>query len=196
MSQTMNRSSQFTFPALSALALILLSMFPVAAQNDLSRPRAELKIGGGISTFGGTSSIENYRHTVIAGAVRVYVYKRLSIEPEVMYMQRGDNDRDLVITPHIAVDLMDSRGRFVPYVITGIGVEHHRDQFTYNDFFNGNVLVTRKVSSNTVSINAGVGAKLFLTDRLFVAPDVRVGYEPTFRATVSVGYVFSGRKRG
>ena len=164
-----------------------------SAQQDLSRPKADVKLGGGVSTFGGVVN-DNFRHTVVAGSVRIYVYRRLSIEPEVMYMQRGDFDRDWVFTPHVAVDLLDSRGRIVPYAIAGVGVEHHSDQFTFNDFFNGNVLVTRKVSANVISANAGIGVKLFLTNRLFVAPDVRVGHEPSFRATVGVGYVLSGRK--
>ncbi|HEY3026284.1 MAG TPA: hypothetical protein VGJ55_09070 [Pyrinomonadaceae bacterium] len=189
----MNRSRRAASSVLGALALVLFCLVEANTQQDLSRPKAEVKLGGGMSTFGGVVN-DNYRHTVVAGSVRIYLYRRLSIEPEVMYMQRGDFDRDWVFTPHVAVDLLDSRGRIVPYAIAGVGVEHHRDQFTFDDFFNGNALVTRKVSVNVISANAGVGVKLFLTDRLFVAPDIRVGHEPSFRATVSVGYVFSGRK--
>lgn len=193
MSRSMNRSRQASVIALVALAMVLFCLTEVSAQDNLSRPKAEVKIGAGISTFGGVAN-DNYRHTVVAGAVRIYVYRRLSIEPEVMYMQRGEFDRDWVFTPHVALDLLDSRRRVVPYVIAGIGMEHHQDQFSFLDFFNGNAPVTRKVSSNTISANAGAGVKLFLTDRLFVAPDVRAGHEPSFRATISVGYVFAGRK--
>jgi len=188
----MNAIRRATFATVCVIGVLFLAG-QVSAQDTLSRPKVDVKIGGGTSTFG--DSGDDYRHTVVAGAVRIYVYRRLSIEPEIMYMQRGEHDRDLVFTPHVAFDLLDSRGRFVPYVIAGVGVEHHRDQFTYNDFFNGNVLVTRRVSENTISASMGIGAKLYLTDRLFVAPDVRVGLEPTFRATVSVGYTFSGRSR-
>ena len=56
-------------------------------------------------------------------------------------------------------------------------------------------LVTERISGFTVSANAGVGVKLFLTDSLFVAPEVRGGHEPDFRATLNVGYVFAGRTR-
>lgn len=193
MSRRMNPIRRASLGGLAALALVLFCLGEASAQQDLSRPKADVKLGGGISTFGGVVN-DNFRHTVVAGSVRIYVYRRLSIEPEVMYMQRGDFDRDWVFTPHVAVDLLDSRGRIVPYAIAGVGVEHHSDQFTFNDFFNGNVLVTRKVSANVISANAGIGVKLFLTNRLFVAPDVRVGHEPSFRATVGVGYVLSGRK--
>ena len=104
-------------------------------------------------------------------------------------------DRDFVITPHLAFDITDPRGRVVPYVIGGIGIEHHEDEISFFDVFNNNQFVVRKISTNALSGNIGGGVKLFVTDRLFVAPDVRVGHEPSYRATVSVGYVFSGRKR-
>ncbi len=178
----------------SALTLSLLCLSGVRAQQTLSAPKVEAKVFTGVSTFGNALN-GDLRHTVVGGAMRFYVTRRLSIEPEFMHMRRDAQDRDYVFTPHVAFDLTDPRGRFVPYVIAGVGVEHHRDEFTFPDFFNGNRPVTRKVSSNTWSANAGGGVKLFLTDRLFVAPDVRVGREPNFRATISVGYVFSGRKR-
>jgi len=183
--------------ALGLAALMLLLLTEANAQQDLSPPKAEIKVLAGISTFNAdrTNNNNTYRHTIIGGALRYYIYRQVSIEPEVLFMWRGQNDRDVVFTPHVVLDLMRSNGRVVPYVIAGIGAEHHRDQITYRDFFNGNQLVTKKINGFTVSANAGVGAKLFLTDRLFVAPEVRGGHEPSFRASLSVGYVFAGRKR-
>ena len=178
-------------------SLTLLCVTGVKAQRDLSQPKAEIKVLAGISTFNAdrTNNNNTYRHTIIGGALRYYIYRQLSIEPEVLFMWRGQNDRDVVFTPHLALDLMPSKGRVVPYVLVGIGAEHHRDQITYRDFFNGNQLVTKRISGFTLSANAGVGAKLFLTDRLFIAPEVRGGHEPSFRASLSVGYVFAGRGR-
>jgi len=49
-------------------------------------------------------------------------------------------------------------------------------------------------SFTTWTASVGGGVKIFLTKRLFVAPEVRVGREPNVRGTVSVGYVFVGRK--
>jgi len=192
---TNKRRSEIRILGLAAMLLLLLT--EGKAQQDLSQPKAEIKVLAGISTFNAdrTNNNNTYRHTIIGGALRYYIYRQLSIEPEVLFMWRAQNDRDVVFTPHLALDLMPSNGRVVPYVLVGIGAEHHRDQITYRDFFNGNQLVTKKISGITVSANAGVGAKLFLTDRLFVAPEVRGGHEPSFRATLSVGYVFAGRKR-
>ena len=181
----------------ASAALMLLCVMVASAQQNLSPTKAEIKFLGGISTFNAdpTNSFNTYRHTILGGALRYYIYRQVSIEPEVLFMWRGQNDRDVVFTPHLGLDLMPSNGRVVPYVIVGIGAEHHRDQITYRDFFNGNQLVTKKINGFTVSANAGVGAKLFLTDRLFVAPEVRGGHEPRFCASLSVGYVFAGRKR-
>ena len=179
---------------LSLVALLSWCLADARAQEKPSRPKAEVKAGAGISTFNVLPN-DNLRHTVFSAAVRIYVWRRLSVEPEVLFMQRGAFDRDVLITPHVAFDLMDPRGRVVPYVIAGVGAEHHRDQITFTDFFNGNTVVTKRISGFTMTANAGAGVKLFLTNRLFIAPDVRVGHEPNFRATVSVGYVFAGRKR-
>lgn len=179
---------------LGGLVLSLICLTSARAQQPVSPPKIEAKFFAGVSTFSTTFS-GDLRHTVVGGALRFYLTRRLSIEPEFMHMRRGAHDRDYVFTPHVAVDLADPRGRFVPYLLAGVGVEHHRDEFSYLDFFNNNQPVKRKVANNTISANAGDGVKIFLTDRLYVAPDVRGGYEPNFRATISVGYVFSGRKR-
>lgn len=93
MSRRIIRTRRASLGALGAMALVLFCLVEARAQQDLSRPKAEVKLGGGISTFGGAAN-DNYRHTVVAGSMRIYVYRRLSIEPEVMYMQRGEFDRD------------------------------------------------------------------------------------------------------
>jgi len=179
---------------LSWVALLSLAAAAANAQERLSRPKAEIKAGVGISTFSVLSN-DSLRHEVFSGAMGVYVWRRVSFEPEILFMKRGAFDRDVLITPHVAVDILDPAGRFVPYLIAGVGAEHHRDQLTYADFFNGNRVVTERISGFTVTANAGVGVKIFLTDRLFIVPDIRVGHEPNFRATIGVGYVFAGRKR-
>jgi len=35
----------------------------------------------------------------------------------------------------------------------------------------------------------GLGTKIFLSERWYLAPEVRGGWEPLLRATVSIGYV-------
>ena len=71
------------------------------------------------------------------------------------------------------------------YAIAGAGNLRNRSDFA------GNGIDT---SFTTWTASVGGGVKIFLTKRLFVAPEVSVGREPDVRATVSVGYLFAGMK--
>lgn len=172
-----------------ATTLLLCCVGYASAQTELSGPKTEVR-----GTVGGASFGDNELfHGVVGGSVRVYVTRRISIEPEVMYMRYSENDEDLIVQPNVTVDLMKPTGRVVPYVIAGLGVMHHRGRFSGVDF-NG---APRQfdVSYTTWTASAGLGVKIFVTDRVFVAPEARIGREPTLRGTFSVGYVFSGRER-
>ena len=166
---------------IAAAALILFCLFPARAQQgDLTPPRVEVKATFGASGFG--EEISN-PHVVAGGSVRFYVTRRFSVEPELLYMRGSSNDQDYVFTPGVAFDLTDPTKRAVPYVAGGVGAFHHRGRFT---------------SSTSWTAGAGGGVKIFLNDRLFIAPDARLGFvgsEPTVRGTVSLGYVLSGRRR-
>lgn len=175
------------------LSFMLSGAFQVSAQQDeLSPPKAEVKGTIGGSTFGDGE----VPHGVFGGSVRVYLNRRVSVEPEFLYMYHSVNDQDFILQPNLAVDLTSSKGRVVPYLIAGAGVIHHRGRFTTFDF-NGPSPVLRTVNTSGTSwtASAGGGVKLFITDRLFVAPEARIGFEPVLRGTISVGYVFSGRER-
>ena len=127
--------------------------------------------------------------------MRFYFTHRLSVEPEVLYMYHSRNDKDFVVQPNLAFDLTNPTGRFVPYLIGGAGLLHHRGQFTTVDFTSPVPrTITVTTSKNTWTASGGAGIKMFITDRLFVAPEARIGREPVLRGTVSVGYVFSGRE--
>lgn len=45
-----------------------------------------------------------------------------------------------------------------------------------------------------VTATAGAGVQLFVSRSLFVAPEVRVGYVPTARLTLAIGYSPGGRR--
>lgn len=108
-------------------------------------------------------------------------------------MRHSDTDQDHLVQPNVAVDFTDPRKRFVAYGIAGVGVLHHEGRFFGRDFATGAPRVF-DVSINTWTASIGGGLKIFLTDRLFVSPEFRVGHEPTVRATINVGYVFGGRR--
>lgn len=163
---------------------------PLAAQQDqpLSGPKVEGKVIFGSAVFNG-----DLEHKIVGGAVRVYVTKRLSIEPEYLYLRHSDNDEDQLIQPNIAVDFTDPTKRFVVYGIAGFGVLKHKGRFFGSDFATG----APRVIDNSFTgwtASAGGGVKIFLTKRLFVSPEFRVGREPTVRATINVGFVFAGKR--
>jgi hypothetical protein len=163
---------------------------PLAAQEgqQLTGPKVEGKVILGSAVFNG-----DLEHKIVGGAVRIYLTKRVSIEPEYLYLRHSDNDEDQLIQPNIAVDFTDPTKRFVVYGIAGLGVLKHKGRFFGNDFETG----APRVFDNSFTgwtASAGGGVKIFLTKRLFVSPEVRVGREPTVRATINVGFVFAGRR--
>ncbi|HYJ84947.1 MAG TPA: outer membrane beta-barrel protein [Pyrinomonadaceae bacterium] len=172
----------------AAVAIVMSCLLNAAAQDDLTPPKAEVK-----ATFGG-AAFDETSHSVFGGSARFYVTRRLSVEPEFLYMRNSDTDQDYLFQPNVAFDLSDPTGRFVPYVIGGAGVIHHQARFPGFDFSSG-VPRVFDASFTTWTASAGAGVKIFVTDRLFVSPEARLGREPNLRATISVGYVFSGRKR-
>ena len=183
-------------PALKYLimsaALTLFCFLPVLAQKeDLTPPKAEIKLTVGAAGFGTDQG--SIPHGVAGGSVRIYVTERLSVEPEVLYLRNSPNDQDYIIQPNVAYDLTDPRKRFVPYLVGGAGVIHHRGRFFGEDFTTREPRVF-DTSFTGWTASAGGGVKIFLTRRLFIAPEARVGREPSVRGTVSIGYVFSGRR--
>ena len=176
---------------LLAGAILLASAVNAYPQTQigLTPPRAEVK-----AIVGGASFGEEGPHGVVGGAVRIYLSPRISLEPEFLYMRHSRNDQDYFFQPNIAVDLTQPTGRFVPYVIAGVGVIRNRSRFVGRDFDTG---APREFDTSftgwTASIGGGV--KIFVTDRFFISPEARVGREPSVRGTINVGYVFSGRRR-
>jgi len=162
---------------------------PLAAQDaqQLTGPKVEGKVILGSAIFKG-----DLEHKIVGGAVRIYLTKRVSIEPEYLYLRHSDNDEDQLIQPNIAVDFTDPTKRFVVYGIAGLGVLKHKGRFFGNDFETGAPRVFDNSFTGWTG-SAGGGVKIFLTKRLFVSPEVRVGREPIVRATINVGFVFAGK---
>ena len=162
---------------------------PLSAQDQqLTHPKFEGKVIFGSVIFG-----EDIEHKTVGAAVRAYVTKRLSIEPEYLYLRNGENDQDHLLSANVAYDCTDPTKRLVLYAIGGVGVLHHEGRFLSDDPVTGAPLVFDNTFT-TWSASFGGGAKIFLTKRLFVSPELRVGREPTVRATINVGYVFGGRR--
>ena len=153
--------------------LVLSTILTTAAWAQTGRPIIEP-----IGTFGLTSVVDDGAHILVGGSLRVYVSSRLGIEPELMLLNGPNSDRDVTFIPHVTYDFGDSL-RVRPYAIGGIGVLHHTNKFLGVSF-----------SNNEWTMSAGAGAKFFLNNRLFLAPELRLGYKPIFRAAIGIGYGF------
>lgn len=174
-------------------ALTLSCFLPVfAQQEDLTLPKAEIKLTVGAAGF--TSDQGRIPHGLAGASLRIYVTRRVSVEPEFLYMRNSPEDQDYLAQVGAAYDLTDPTKRIVPYVIAGIGVLHHRGRFFGVDVFGTGQPRVFDTSFTAPAASAGAGVKIFLTKRLFIAPEARVGRQPSVRATISIGYVFFGRK--
>ena len=164
-------------------ALILSSFLVVTAQQQPdTSPKVEAKLIVGGSSF----ADPGIPHTLAGAALRVYITRRLSVESEFLYMRHDKNDQDYYFQPNLAYDFTDPTKRVVLYGIAGVGVFKHQGDF--------GLPLEYGTTFTTWTTSFGGGVKIYLTKRLFVAPEVRVGREPNVRGTVSVGYAFSGRK--
>ena len=174
---------------LPVVVSLMACVTPLSAQDQqLTSPKVEGKVIFGSAVFG-----ETLEHKLVGGAVRAYVTQRFSIEPEYLYLRRSEHDQDNLVQMNVAYDFTDPTKRFVAYGIAGAGVLHNRGRVFRSDFVTGAPIV-REISFTTWTVSAGGGAKIFVTNRLFVSPELRLGREPTVRATINVGYVFGGRR--
>jgi hypothetical protein len=69
----------------------------------------------------------------------------------------------------------------VPYVVAAVGVARHSQRFADTVF-----------RSYEGAFTAGGGLRVALSRRVYVAPELRTGWEPHLRTTVTVG-VRSGK---
>ena len=119
-------------------------------------------------------------HLVVGGQARWPVTPRLSIGPEITYMKGPRSDRDLFVTGNVTWDLVTQGARraglVVPYVLGGAGFFRHFDRFGPADF-----------ASNEGTFTAGGGARFWVTPRVYVGAEARVGWELHTRLAGTVG---------
>src|SRR5512132_2094017 len=127
MMSAIQRLRSVSYLLITAAMLFFCCLPALAQDEDTSRTKAEIRLTGGASGFTGDDG--EIPHGVAGGSFRVYVTRRVSIEPEFLYMTNNPNDRDYLGQVSVAYDFADSGKRFVPYVVAGAGVLRHRSQF-------------------------------------------------------------------
>jgi hypothetical protein len=156
--------------SLAALAIVVVTGASAAAQE---RPASGLVEGvGGYTAFGDEGVIP---HLMFGGGARVQLLPRVYAGPELIYMLGPGFDRDLFLTGSVTFDLIGGAAPAKPYAVLNGGWMLHSDGFD-----------TR--GARTLSI--GTGVRIEVRDRLFVAPEVRLGSPPHLRLAVTIGSHF------
>lgn len=150
----------------------------LAASNLLpaQRPPPELRASAGLACFVDEAWCD-VPHAAVGVAPHLYFSRSWSFSPEFLYT-RSSWDYDLIFLPSLAANLRHE-GSVRPYAIVGFGILRHRD------------LRFRTIGGTDWSLQGGFGFKIFLSPKVYVAPEFRLGWEPVFRLGASIGYVFA-----
>ena len=99
--------------------------------------------------------------------------------------------RASLITPTFEYEFRAS-GRLKPFIVFGVGYTHYRDLIPglASPYTEDSALVYEWEAQSGINLAGGMGVRMYLTKRLYVAPEVRIGLVPVLRTTVSVGYSF------
>ena len=182
----------------SALGRILL-LFAIATVGGLAaapvapaqapRPETEVKVTVGLGLDESPAPVEK----IIGGSVRYYVSDRVSVAPEILYLSAHRGDHHLLISPNLSFDFGEPGPdtTFRPNLSVGGGVVLTRSSERRTQASDPQPEEPHTAVTPTFSV--GFGFKLFVSDRVFVEPELRVGVGPAVRAGVSAGYVLTQR---
>jgi hypothetical protein len=156
------------------LILIFCSISSTAFCEEPHRVEAKL-------VFGASAFLDEdipFDHSILGGSVPFRITNRMSVEPQFLYMEGPGSDRDFTLTGNILYDVV-TRDRFTFYVVGGAGLIRNTQRFGTRDF-----------SASDWTANGGIGAKFFITEKLFVSSEFRFGWEPLLTTIAAIGYRF------
>lgn len=153
---------------------------PAAAQV---KPSPIIEVAGGASGF--VDEVWDFFTTVGAG-VRIFLTPRVAVGPEALYMIGADETSNLTLTANVTFDLLsgDAPRKLMPYIAAGGGYLRQR---TLVGGGPGSTSLEPFVATDA-TVSGGAGVRIALGDRVFIAPEFRMGFEPTTRITVSFGF--------
>lgn len=174
---------------LAGLALVvgLIAAAPAAAQvapPETDAPRVMVEGAGGWTGFADDSVIH---HTLLGVAARYYLTRRISVGPELQHMVGPGSDRDTLLTGNIVVDLLAPTARrprrTTPYLVVGGGLLRHTSRYRPS-------AALRPFTSTEGAATLGVGLRGWVSRRVFLGADARIGWEPHLRLAGLVGVGF------
>ena len=153
--------------------LFLVLAGPAAAQSADLRPSPAVEFTGGYAGFVDDATID---HGVIGGAMRFHLSPRISVGPEVQYMIGPGSDRDLILAGNLTFEVLRPGTKVTPFLVAGGGLFRHRNSFGGRSF-----------SSSEGAFTAGGGVRAWVSDRVYVAGEARLGWELHWRFSGTVG---------
>ncbi len=175
------------FPIVLAIGLVLL-LQPVFGQKRKVDVRALLGYTAGLE--------DTPPHAWVGGgSVTAAVGPRLRLGVEVlqanMFGKYDDfKERATLVTPVVEFEFSPGQ-RFNPYLVIGGGYTQYRAlEPNALHFFDSSLPEFEWRKQGSFNLAGGLGVRWFLTERFFVAPELRIGLIPLLRSTVALGYAF------
>lgn len=160
--------------AIAALLFVVTALTGSAAAQEQSRAAVELS--GGVVGFADDATVWE---AFAGGGARFYVSPRVSIGPELTYIQ-GERHNHLVLTGNLTYDFLPLERararRITPFVVVGGGLFRTRSTPPGGTF-----------TSSEGAFTAGGGIRALAGDRVTVGIDARIGWELHLRLGAQVG---------
>ena len=115
-------------------------------------------------------------HTSFGVGAEWVVVPRLTLGPEVLYMVGPGDDRDTFVLGVARIGILPFTSRVVPFFTIGAGLISHSDRYGSQSY-----------RSTEGAWIGGGGVRINASSRIFIAPELTIGWEPHIRASVSVG---------
>ena len=166
--------------ALCSAAVLAFAISPVEAQS-LDLASVELVTG-----HAGYIDETWDNRIMVGGLLRVSLTPRFAVGPEVVYLHGPDSAHELLLTGTATYDLVGSptRRRLVPFIVFGAGLARRSSLVGRGPETTGLV----RYATQEATASGGVGARIAIARHLFLSGDVRVGWAPERRVTLTVGW--------
>ena len=147
---------------------VLLALAPATAQD---RPAPAVEVAVGWVGFADDGIVSE---TLVGGAGRWYLSRRIAIGPEIGYIG-GQNHSHMVLTGNLTFDFLPNRA-VTPFVVVGGGLFQTRESFPSGGF-----------TSNEGAFTLGGGVRISAGDRVTIGLDTRIGWETHLRINGTIG---------
>lgn len=174
---TVTRGNLQTLTSLAVFASVFMVPALASPASAQERPGAAAEFAAGVLLFADDGVVTE---GFIGGPARVYILPRVSLGPEIAYIEGDDHDH-LMLTGNATLDLVapvNNRPRSVtPFVVIGAGLFQTRESFFGNETF----------TSNEGAFTAGGGVRGVVGERVILGAEARLGWELHVRVNAIIG---------